>query len=122
MRFHHTAISTENLGRIVAFYRDLFGFEVATAFDWVGSERTDRIMGLSNTAGRATMLRNENAMIEIFEFSAPSPQPANLRRPVCDHGFTHICFEVQDIHAEYERLKGAGMAFHCPPQKIGSTQ
>jgi len=122
MRLHHTAISTGNLERAIFFYRDLFGFEVATKFDWVGSERTDRIMGLSGTAGRATMLRKGNAMLEIFEFSAPSPQPADSRRPVCDHGLTHICFEVQDIHAEYERLVEAGMVFHCPPQKIGSTE
>jgi hypothetical protein len=28
--------------------------------------------------------------------------------------------QVTDIEAEYERLKAAGMVFHCPPQSVGS--
>ena len=123
IRFHHTAISTGDLNRAVGFYRDLFGFEVATEFGWpVGSDVTDRIMGLTGSAGRAAMLRKDNAMIEIFEFSAPTPQPAHPRRPVCDHGLTHLCFDVQDIQAEYARLSSAGMIFHCAPQRIGPTE
>jgi catechol 2,3-dioxygenase-like lactoylglutathione lyase family enzyme len=123
MRFHHTAISTGNLERAVTFYHDLFGFEVAAEFAWpAGSEVTDRIMNLAGSAGRATMLRRGNAMIEIFEFSSPRPQPGNPHRPVCDHGLTHICFDVQDIQAEYSRLTSAGMTFHCPPQRIRRTE
>ena len=123
MRFHHTAISTSNLDRAVAFYCDLFGFEVSTKFAWpVGSEITDRIMALNGSAGRAAMLRHGNEMIEIFEFSAPNPRPADPRRPVCDHGLTHLCFHVDDIQADYDRLKKAGMRFHCPPQQIGPTE
>ena len=36
-----------------------------------------------------------------------------------DHGITHICLDVTDIDEEYERLKAAGMLFHCPPQDVG---
>ena len=123
IQFHHTAISTGNLDRAVAFYRDLFGFTVATAFSWpAGSEVTDQIMNLTGSAGRAAMLRKDNAMIELFEFSSPPPQPGNPHRPVCDHGLTHICFHVADITTEYERLQAAGMTFHCAPQRIGPTE
>jgi len=123
MRFHHTAISTANLDRAVRFYCDLFGFAVATEFSWpAGSELTDRIMDLTGTAGRAAMLRKDNAMIELFEFSSPQPRPAPPHRPVCDHGLTHLCFDIQDIGAEFERLSAAGMRFHCPPQRIGPSE
>ncbi len=123
MRFHHLAISTGNLDRAVTFYRDLFGFEVATEFSWpAGSELSDRIMNLPGSVGRAAMLRQGNMMIEIFEFSAPRPQPGNPQRPVCDHGLTHLCFDVRDIQAAYGRLTSAGMTFHCPPQQIGPTE
>ena len=43
-------------------------------------------------------------------------------RPVCDHGITHICLDVADIDAEYERLKSAGMMFRCPPQGMGGLR
>ena len=38
---------------------------------------------------------------------------------MCDHGITHLCLQVEDIDGEYERLKAAGMTFHCAPQKAG---
>ena len=65
------------------------------------------------------MLKAGNAMVEIFEYDSPTPKKGDRRRPVCDHGITHICLDVKDVDAEYERLKAAGMTFHCPPQDLG---
>ena len=117
---HHTAISTGNLDRSLAFYRDLLGFETVLEFDWPkGSEFADRITGLEDSAARAAMLKAGNMLIEIFEYSSPAPRKGDAERPVCDHGITHICIDVVDIEKEYERLKAAGMTFHCPPQDLG---
>jgi catechol 2,3-dioxygenase-like lactoylglutathione lyase family enzyme len=38
------------------------------------------------------------------------------------HGITHLCLDVTDIHAEYERLRAAGMRFHCPPIEYGTRK
>jgi len=117
---HHTAISTGNLERSLAFYRDLLGFEMALEFEWsIGTEFADSITGLKDSAARTAMLKAGNMMIEIFEYSSPTPKAGNPVRPVCDHGITHVCVDVVDIDAEYERLKSAGMTFHCPPQDLG---
>jgi catechol 2,3-dioxygenase-like lactoylglutathione lyase family enzyme len=117
---HHTAISTQNLDRALAFYRDLLGFEVAAEFEWpTGTEVADSITGLKDSAAKAVMLKAGNMMVELFEYSAPNPREVDPARPVCDHGITHICVDVVDIDAEYERLKAAGMTFHCPPQDLG---
>ena len=118
---HHTAISTPDLARAVAFYRDLFGFEVVMEMDWPqGYAGVDLIMGIEGTAAQAVMLRREDSMIEIFEFSAPEVASQPVDRPVCDHGITHFCFWVEDIEAEYERLSSSGMVFHCTPQDSGT--
>ncbi len=117
---HHAAISTGDLDRALKFYRDLLGFEVAIEFEWPkGTEFADSITGLKDSAARTAMLKAGNMMIEIFEYSSPTPKEGNPGRPVCDHGITHICVDVVDIDGEYERLKAAGMAFHCPPQDLG---
>ena len=117
---HHTAISTGNLDRSLAFYRDLLGFEVAIEFEWSkGTEFADSITGLTDSAARTAMLKAGNMMLELFEYSSPTPKQGDLRRPVCDHGITHICVDVVDIDSEYERLRSAGMTFHCPPQDLG---
>jgi len=117
---HHTAISTANLERALSFYRDLLGFRVISEFAWpAGTEVADRITGLKGSAARAAMLRAGNAMIELFQYQSPPPRPGDPARPVSDHGITHICLDVSDLDAEYERLKAAGMTFHCPPQDLG---
>ncbi len=118
---HHIAISTGDLERSLAFYRDLLGLEVI--FDdqsWPkGAEVADRITGLKDSSARYAMLKAGNAMIEIFEYESPPPKASDPNRPVCDHGLTHICLDVVDVDAEYERLTAAGMTFHCPPQQLG---
>jgi len=119
---HHTAISTGNIERALAFYRDLLGLPVVFEFAWpAGTETADQITGLHDSSARAVMLRAGNAYIELFQYASPTPRPSDPRRPVSDHGITHICLDVQDVDAEYARLSAAGMRFHCPPQNIGSA-
>lgn len=119
---HHTAVSTGDLERSLAFYRDLLGFEVIFDATWPkGSEAMDKITGLKDSSARVAMLRTTNAMIELFEYASPPPEQGDPNRPVCDHGITHICLDVTDLDAEYERLKAAGMTFHCPPQDFGAV-
>ena len=112
---NHIAISTGDFERSLGFYRDLIGMEPLGDGPFEGT-LYDNIMGLNKARGRAAMLRLGNSQLELFEFAYPSPKASDPGRPVCDHGITHICFDVTDIHAEYERLKAAGVPFHCPPQ------
>lgn len=109
---HHTAISTPDLERLKSFYCDLFGLEEAMRFGWKqGDDLCDSIVGLPGSEAEFVYLRSGNTHIEIFQFTHPTPKPRDPDWRVCDHGITHICFEVEDIHAEYERLSQAGMKF-----------
>lgn len=117
---HHTAISTSDLPRALAFYRDVLGFETVFEGGWpVGSEMADSITGLSGSSAQLAMLRASNSFIELFQYASPAASSGDPNRPVCDHGITHICLDVTDVDAEYQRLTAAGMRFHCPPQDLG---
>ena len=119
---HHTAISSSNIERSLAFYRDLLGFKEVFNFDWkVGTKKLDDNTGLSDSSARVVMLKAGNACIELFEFETPSPKSVTEKRPVCDHGITHLCLQVSDIDSEYNRLREAGMEFHCAPQSVGDS-
>jgi catechol 2,3-dioxygenase-like lactoylglutathione lyase family enzyme len=119
---HHTAISSADIERSLRFYRDLLGFEEVFKLNWeVGTKTLDDITGLTDSSARVVMLKAGNACVELFEFETPTPKQAAERRPVCDHGITHLCLQVSDIDGEYERLKAAGMVFHCPPQAVGDS-
>ena len=116
MRFHHAAISTPDLARAVHFYTEVIGCQEAWSFSWEsGSAEADAMTGLKDSAANAMMLKLGDSFLEIFEFSSPAPAPGNPERPVCDHGITHICLQVQDLHGEYERLIKTGMKFLSPP-------
>jgi catechol 2,3-dioxygenase-like lactoylglutathione lyase family enzyme len=115
--FHHAAIATPNLERFLEFYCGVLGCEVAWTFGWdAPSPEADAVTGLRGSAARAAMLRLGDSFLEVFEFTAPPATPAAGDRPVNRPGITHICLQVQNIKAEYERLETAGMRFHCPPQ------
>ena len=117
---HHVAISTPDADRLLAFYRDVLGFEEVMDFTWPpGTNAADRITALDGSSARQIMLRKGGSCLELFQFHAPEPGHGDPRRPVCDHGITHLCLEVDDIDAEYTRLREAGMEFHCEPQELG---
>jgi len=120
---HHVAISTPNMERLLGFYRDLIGFEVVMSTEWPkGTEQVDSVLGLKNSSAKQTMLRLGNLCIEMFEFSSPEPAPMDPKRPVCNHGHTHMCFDVTDIEEVHARLVAAGIEFHVPPQDFGSVK
>ena len=122
-RIHHTAISTANLERSVAFYRDVIGFEQILDFDWPeGTANMNATHALDDTAGRVVLMKLGDSMIELFQFETPTPRPVDPDRPLCDHGITHLCLDVVDIDKEYERLSAAGMRFHCAPVQNGDAR
>ena len=114
----HVAISTKNYDEIIGFYRDIIGFEVVCGGSFKG-ELYDSIMALNGASGKVALLRLGDSQLEIFEFVSPVPKAVDYHRPVCDHGITHICFNVVDIESVYRRLKASGMHFHCAPQCFG---
>ena len=113
---HHTALSTPDLDRLVAFYRDLFGFELQFDFAWDESNAEfQRTHAQPETKGRVVMLERGSSRLELFEYTKPVPQRAPGPRPNVDHGIAHFCFEVKDIDAEYDRLRAAGVPFLSQP-------
>ena len=119
--FHHVAISTPDLGRLVAFYRDVVGFEPVFEMAWdSGNVPIDRMMALDGVAARVVMLRTGNSFLEIFEFFQPEPRPQVGDRPVVDHGLTHICLAVDDAAVECARLEAAGLRLHTPAIDFGA--
>lgn len=114
---HHVAISTPDLDRLAAFYCDELGFERIFDAAWEpGNVAADAVTGLEGSAARTAMLRGGNLYLELFEFRAPAPQAAPERRPVCDHGITHLCLLVDDVDAACKHIV---LDFQSAPQDLG---
>lgn len=113
-RLEHVGISVADLGRSIAFYRDLLGLEVVFRDRFEGS-RYAMLLGFDRVSGTVALLEKGNIRIELFEFADPEPRCGKADRPVCDHGITHFCLAVENIEGEYDRLSAAGTRFHGPP-------
>lgn len=112
---HHTAIATHDIEALARFYIDNFHLEKIVDDEWSNAPDLDAIVGLPNSSARFMLLYAGNQCIELFQFRNPVSEKGGNDRRVSKPGFTHICFAVRDIEAEYERLKAAGMVFHTPP-------
>jgi len=120
---HHVAVHVRDLDRMIAFYRDAFGFEVVgEPFAWENDEFIDTIVDVPGSAARGAMLRAGTCYLEMFQYSAPAPGSDRALNPQ-DKGYTHFCVDATDIESEYTRLKGLGMTFSQPaPIDVGHVK
>ena len=111
---HHVSVHVRDLERMIAFYRDAFGFElVGEPFGWKEEPVLDALIDVLGSAARGAMLRTGNCYVELFEFQAPPGRTEPLSPQ--DRGYTHFCIDVtHDIEGEYARLKALGMTFGAP--------
>lgn len=116
---HHTGISTPDIGRLIAFYRDLMGFELCYEMRIEQpSPHVDAMIEMEGVTLRMAMMRTGTSYIELFQFDTPAGAPRGPDWKLADHGFNHLCLMVDDVDAEYARLHAAGMHFHAPPVRI----
>lgn len=114
---HHIAISVPSMAEAKEFYVGKLGFELVSDNELGASEKGDKVTELKGAACSMIMVKAGNLFLEIFEFHSPTPAEQD-RRPVCDHGYTHLAFEVDDIQAAYDYLGEAGMKWHHSPVEM----
>ena len=110
---HHIAIGVDDFEKALTFYTDALGFEVVQTSEFDGVVNVDRAIGLKDATARMAMLKAPNAFIELWQYT--NPEPRDLRSRPCDYGYPHFALQVDDIDAEYERLKQHGMEFVGEP-------
>ncbi|WP_435211511.1 VOC family protein [Luminiphilus sp. nBUS_16] len=115
---HHIAMSVPSLAAAKSFYVDKLGFSIADQAHLPPSVEGDKVTALNGADCQVLMVKAGNLFLEIFEFHRPEPKPQNERR-VCDHGYTHLAFEVEDINEAYHYLEDAGVRWHHTPVKAG---
>jgi catechol 2,3-dioxygenase-like lactoylglutathione lyase family enzyme len=113
---HHVGFSTPDIERLIAFYRDVVGFELALRVEHgTPSGQLDQMVEMDGVTSRMAMLRAGNTFLELIQFNTPPGRPRPADWKIADHGIGHIGLLVDDIDAEYARMSAAGMHFHAPP-------
>jgi catechol 2,3-dioxygenase-like lactoylglutathione lyase family enzyme len=120
MTANHVGIAVRDLDRSIAFYRALTGQEPFVQERMQGIEpmygpkvesQVAHIHGGAKL--RYATVRLSNLNIDIIQFEEPEMGKATAGPT--DQGSMHLCFEVDDLEAVYERMTAAGIQFDAPP-------
>lgn len=115
----HTSWTVENLERSIAFYRDLFGFELIGMKQRRGRQ-IETVVGFPGAELRIAFLRIPNAPcgasghhLELIEYRHPKGEKLNVR--TCDPGSAHLALQTDSIEEDCRRLRAAGVTVVSDP-------
>jgi catechol 2,3-dioxygenase-like lactoylglutathione lyase family enzyme len=114
---NHTSFTVSSLDRSIAFYQDVLGLELVTTIErrapWIAV-----MTGLDGARLRIAALRSPGTehVVELVEYEQPRGEQLTL--PTNAVGCAHLGFVVDDIDAEYRRLRDAGVEFVSPPVRV----
>ncbi len=102
LKLHHIGIAVKNIQESLGELNKFLNFESTTVPTLVGSQKVN-----------ICFLKTNNVYIELIE-------PAEENSPISTFtekggGFHHICFEVNDIHQEVEKMVKNGARLVVKP-------
>ncbi|MFQ3562982.1 VOC family protein [Streptomyces gramineus] len=104
-----TGVYVEDVVRAHAFYTDVLGFETRTRLDLGGGV-------LFVTVGAPGGAQPD---LQLLLEPGQGPIAEPYRKAVYEAGLPAIVFSVEDVRAEYDRLRALGVRFAHEPQEQG---
>ena len=95
MKLHHIGIVVENIQKSLGELTKYLDFESTTMPSLVGSQKVN-----------ICFLKTNNVFLELIEPTEENSPISNFIKK--GGGFHHLCFEVDDIHLELEKMKKNG--------------
>lgn len=117
----HVAFATPDLERLANFYAGLTGLDVIPGPRLRRMAAVDAITGLTGADMRAAWVQGLNIGLEFWRYATPETAAVEPR-PVNDIGYSHVCFESDDIDADFARAEALGARAHAPPQTLGRAR
>ena len=112
----HVSVTSGDLDRSLAFYRDLLGLELRARGEAEGSSEFE-ITGIAGAKVRwADLQLPHGQALELIEYTEPTGTPSQPQPN--DPGATHISLRVPDADAAYARLRKAGVTVRSEPITI----
>lgn len=122
VNYFHFSFTVSDLERSIAFYRDVVGMELV---GWQVHDQpyTSVQVGFPNAVLKAARLTIQGIpsarsghLLELIEYVNPRGEPTDTttNRP----GAAHMAFQVDDLLAEYARMKALGVRFKSEPVAI----
>tara|TARA_B100002052_G_C15658942_1_gene496336 strand:+ start:278 stop:733 length:456 start_codon:yes stop_codon:yes gene_type:complete len=112
--FHHTGVVVHDLPAMTAFYQDVIGLELLGEIDSVAPPEGNHT-GIPNARRKLVFLGIAgDHQIELVHYLDPPAAPGGTGSHQLNA--MHICFMVDDLRGEFERLQDAGVRFLTEPK------
>jgi len=108
MRIVVTSVFVDDQDRALAFYTERLGFVKKTEIPLGDGMRWLTVVSPSALDGPELLLEPDG-----------HPAVGPFKRALVEDGIPFTSFAVDDVQAEYERLRGAGVVFTQPPVGMG---
>jgi catechol 2,3-dioxygenase-like lactoylglutathione lyase family enzyme len=107
MKIVLTSVFVDDQDKALRFYTNVLGFVKKTEVP-LGAARWLTVVAPDDPDGTQLLLEPD---------SHPAVRP--FKRSLVEDGIPFTSFAVEDVHAEYERLRSAGVRFTQPPVDMG---
>jgi glyoxylase I family protein len=107
LRIKLNAIFVDDQDKALRFYTEVLGFQKSQDIPVGGPYRWITVR--STAGGDAELVLEPNA----------NPAARTYQQALLSQGIPITAFEVDDIQAEYSRLRGLGVEFKAPPAQMG---
>ncbi|MEU7589281.1 VOC family protein [Micromonospora sp. NPDC049230] len=116
----HVGIAVRDLDRSVAFYQALLGTEPVVRDENMHGVGFAQSEGLPTTRLRYATFNLDNLGIDLIQFQEPVGDAAQVaaNRP----GSMHLCFQVDDVRAVFDRMSEAGFEFLGQPYTFAAGE
>lgn len=119
----HVAFVSPDIQRLTDFYSQVvMGMEKSPEIRRIkGIPNLDVVGNIDNGDLYGTWIPTPNILIEIWQYINPKTPNERVNGSLETLGYTHVCFEVDDVAAEYERLSRHGVPFISEPYQTPSS-
>ncbi|MFA9431454.1 VOC family protein [Egicoccus sp. AB-alg2] len=107
MRINLTSVLVDDQDKALSFYTDVLGFEKKTEIP-LGEHRWLTVVSPADPDG-----------VELVLEPDAHPAAAPFKQALVEDGIPYTSFAVEDVQAEYERLRDHGVRFTQEPLDMG---
>lgn len=119
---HHVSFTVSNLEKTEAFFEKVLQYKRIGGghYDFPYIKRQvgypDAVLEIGLLTHKGEPFETTGFMIELIEYIRPKCDPTDTS--TCKPGSSHLCFLVEDLSSEYERMVGLGVEFISPPNEV----
>lgn len=119
---HHVSFTVSNLKRAEEFFDRILGFKRIAGgrynFPYIARQvgYPDAALDVALLTRNGEPFESTGFMIELIEYLHPKCEPTDTA--TCRPGAAHLCFLVDDLRQEYERMRALGVRFNSPPNEV----